>query len=147
MKSSPAPGSGLAPASVWATACTALDADRLPNGNTLITDYSKKEVLEVNAAGEVVWRISTADNAYGAIRLLDGNTVVTFPTAHKAYVYDPEGEIVEKLEELLNVSDIEFLPDGSRIIAGKDYVERRNPDGKPVWKLTMSGWIGSVFLK
>ena len=34
------------------------DADRLPNGNTLITDSRDNEVVEVNPAGDVVWRRS-----------------------------------------------------------------------------------------
>nr|WP_246403681.1 aryl-sulfate sulfotransferase [Halobellus ruber] len=34
------------------------DADRLPNGNTLITDSRDNEVIEVNRAGNVVWRRS-----------------------------------------------------------------------------------------
>ena len=33
------------------------DADRLPNGNTLITDSNGDRVLEVNQRGKVVWRI------------------------------------------------------------------------------------------
>ena len=35
------------------------DADRLPNGNTLITDSLNTRVVEVDADGDVVWSIST----------------------------------------------------------------------------------------
>lgn len=37
------------------------DADRLPNGNTLITDSQKNRVLEVNPDGEVVWQFHDHD--------------------------------------------------------------------------------------
>jgi hypothetical protein len=35
------------------------DADRLPNGNTLVTDSLKKRIFEVNRSGGVVWSNST----------------------------------------------------------------------------------------
>ncbi|MFW5938276.1 MAG: aryl-sulfate sulfotransferase, partial [Halanaeroarchaeum sp.] len=37
------------------------DADRLPNGHTLITDSLNFRVIEVNESGEVVWEYSLAD--------------------------------------------------------------------------------------
>ena len=48
------------------------DADRLPNGNTLIVDSRGLRVIEVNATGEVVWEYSTAGDVgivYDADRL------------------------------------------------------------------------------
>jgi hypothetical protein len=47
------------------------DADRLPNGNTLITDSNSDRVLEVNEAGEVVWQ-TTFPGPYEAERLHTG---------------------------------------------------------------------------
>lgn len=35
------------------------DADRLPNGNTLITDTLNRRIVEVNESGEVVWSVQT----------------------------------------------------------------------------------------
>ncbi len=35
------------------------DADRLPNGNTLIADTNAHRVVEVNESGDVVWRANT----------------------------------------------------------------------------------------
>jgi hypothetical protein len=37
------------------------DADRLPNGNTLITDSRNNRILEINASGEVVWTFDDPD--------------------------------------------------------------------------------------
>jgi len=37
------------------------DADRLPNGNTLITDSLNQRVVEVGPDGEPVWTVSTAE--------------------------------------------------------------------------------------
>jgi hypothetical protein len=38
------------------------DADRLPNGNTLVTNSLRYEVVEVTPSGEVVWRYEVAWN-------------------------------------------------------------------------------------
>ncbi|MFB6302519.1 MAG: aryl-sulfate sulfotransferase [Haloferacaceae archaeon] len=48
------------------------DADRLPNGNTLIVDTSGDRVLEVNQSGGIVWQFE-ADSLYDAERLGTGD--------------------------------------------------------------------------
>jgi hypothetical protein len=45
------------------------DADRLPNGNTLITDSRNNRVVEVTPAGETVWSTETGIWPYDAERL------------------------------------------------------------------------------
>jgi hypothetical protein len=45
------------------------DADRLPNGNTLIVDTFNNRVLEINPDGEVVWRYEGVMMPYTADRL------------------------------------------------------------------------------
>lgn len=56
----------------WAWADSELqwprDADRLPNGHTLITDSNGNRVLEIDQAGDVVWSVSV-DTPYEAERL------------------------------------------------------------------------------
>jgi hypothetical protein len=48
------------------------DADRLPNGNTLITDTNGKRVLEVTPEGEIVWQVELS-HPYEAERLGTGD--------------------------------------------------------------------------
>jgi hypothetical protein len=48
------------------------DADRLPNGNTLLTDSNGNRVFEVDDRGEVVWSVDVAF-PYEAERLPTGN--------------------------------------------------------------------------
>lgn len=48
------------------------DADRLPDGHTLITDSAGGRLLEVNESGAIVWRASVP-NAYEAERLGTGD--------------------------------------------------------------------------
>jgi hypothetical protein len=51
------------------------DADRLPNGNTLITDSANQRLVEVNETGAVVWSRKTPLIPYEAERLPAGETV------------------------------------------------------------------------
>lgn len=51
------------------------DADRLPNGNTLITDSLNQRILELNESGETVWSYKTPLVPYEAERLPMGETV------------------------------------------------------------------------
>ncbi|MFB6296970.1 MAG: aryl sulfotransferase [Salinirussus sp.] len=45
------------------------DADRLPNGHTLVTDTNGNRVLEVDTRGDVRWSIATSIDVYEAERL------------------------------------------------------------------------------
>jgi hypothetical protein len=49
------------------------DADRLPNGNTLITDSRNHRVVEVTPEGEVVWEVYTPWLPYDAERIGTGD--------------------------------------------------------------------------
>ena len=49
------------------------DADRLPNGNTLITDTLNHRVLEVTPTGEVVWEYYATWGPYDAERPVHGD--------------------------------------------------------------------------
>ncbi|WP_224268075.1 arylsulfotransferase family protein [Haloprofundus salinisoli] len=51
------------------------DADRLENGNTLITDSANQRIVEVNESGETVWSVRTQYIPYEAERLPEGETV------------------------------------------------------------------------
>lgn len=61
------------------------DADRLPNGHTVITDSNTNRVLEVNEAGEVVWEYNVSrGKAYEAERIGTGDESSGGPAANKA---------------------------------------------------------------
>nr|WP_255194917.1 arylsulfotransferase family protein [Halorarius litoreus] len=59
------------------------DADRLPNGHTLVTDSNGNRVLEVNEQGEVVWTLDVAF-PYEAERLETGDESTGGPSARQA---------------------------------------------------------------
>ncbi|MEZ3144852.1 hypothetical protein [Halobaculum sp. MBLA0143] len=59
------------------------DADRLPNGHTLVTDSNGTRVLELNTDGEVVWS-TPVDTPYEAERLGTGEESAGGPAASRA---------------------------------------------------------------
>jgi hypothetical protein len=59
------------------------DADRLPNGHTLITDSNGNRVFEVNEKGKIVWDVQIAF-PYEAERLGTGDESAGGPSAKKA---------------------------------------------------------------
>jgi hypothetical protein len=59
------------------------DADRLPNGNTLVSDTNSHRVLEIDERGEVVWSIDFYA-PYEAERLGTGDESEGGPSAEKA---------------------------------------------------------------
>ncbi|WP_276271203.1 aryl-sulfate sulfotransferase [Haloarcula litorea] len=50
------------------------DADRLPNGNTLITDSLNHRVIEVTPTGEIVWEYYATWGPYDAERVAHGDS-------------------------------------------------------------------------
>ena len=59
-------------------------AQRLPNGNTLITDSKNSRIIEVTGAGEIVWsyRVDYFSKFYSAQKLDDGNVLISDQQGH-----------------------------------------------------------------
>ncbi|WP_101296308.1 arylsulfotransferase family protein [Halegenticoccus soli] len=68
------------------------DADRLPNGNTLIADSNGNRVFEVNPEGEIVWSLDIAF-PYEAERLGTGDESTGGPSAASADVASRSGSV------------------------------------------------------
>jgi hypothetical protein len=71
------------------------DADRLPNGNTLITSRSLGTVVEVDRAGTIVFTLSGLNSPSDADRLPNGNTLVAENGGVREF--DRRGNVVWKL--------------------------------------------------
>jgi len=68
------------------------DADRLDNGNTLVTDTRNARLLEVTPNGTVVWSQQTGGIPYEAERLPEGERAGT-DRYERATVTDPGGDV------------------------------------------------------
>jgi hypothetical protein len=79
------------------------DADRLPDGNTLISDTNSHRVLEVNESGEVVWSIDFYA-PYEAERLGTGDESAGGPSAVKADLQSRGAEQADDSQETTSVA-------------------------------------------
>ena len=97
------------------------DADRLPNGNTLITDSRDNEVVEVNSTGDVVWRRSVP-LPYEAERFGSGVESTGGPSATSAGLDSVSGSSGQATPL---VATKRYLPD--RVVNAVSFVLARYP--------------------
>ena len=64
-------------------------AVRLENGNTLITDLQKGQVVELDPNSVEVWKKSGLSHPVQAVRLEDGNTLILEQGANRVIEVDP----------------------------------------------------------
>jgi hypothetical protein len=141
------------------------DADRLPNGNTLVVfgagdNISDAQVKEINPKGEIVWSWYAKDHffkvPYKAIykqgwthanavsRLPNGNTLISLPNFHFVVEVNPKGEVVRTIGEgiFLYQHDPEILPDGNILVANHfqphEAIEIDPKTSRIVWRFAMS---------
>ena len=133
------------------------DADRLPNGNTLVVwgwgeDSKKPEVYELDPKGNFVWEWHAEEHVKNliqhrsnhgfthtnaAVRLKNGNTLISLRNFFTLVEVDPSGKIVWKLENLFkNPHDPEELPSGNILVntRGPQVIKEYNKSGEIVWQ-------------
>jgi hypothetical protein len=102
------------------------DADRLPNGNTLVTDSNGDRVLEVDRDGEVVWSVDIGF-PYEAERLGSGPESAGGPNASAADLQSrTDGEAADGVSVLGSARDL--LP--AKLVNAVTYV--------------LPGWVGGL---
>ena len=110
---------------------------RLENGNTLIADAGDElgegsEILEVNAAGEVMWRYAAGlAFAHSAERLPDGATLITDTGNHRLLVAEQDGTVRLDSSQWGSLSDgsqLAYPNDAHQLDDGTFLVTDRNSD-------------------
>ncbi len=112
-------------------------AQRLPNGNTLITELGKNpRLLEINSADEIVVEVSLSpetDNAHMQTRMArkldNGNYLVPHLLAFAVKEYAPSGEVVQTFK-----TDLSSL--GGREAENWPFTAIRSPNGNTLIGLT-----------
>ena len=122
------------------------DADRLPNGNTLITDMWHDRIIEVTPDGTIVWEYTGGIHLPAdAERLPNGNTLIAdrysgYPqgTWDRVLEVDPDGNIVWQMRAypIQGPYDAERLSNGNTLIAVtmNDIVIEVTPNNTVVWE-------------
>jgi hypothetical protein len=139
------------------------DADRLPNGNTLVVwggrdEIGDAQVKEINKEGKIVWSWRAKDHFYklpykdiyregwthtnAAQRLPNGNTIISLRNFHLVVEVNPQGQVVRTIGEGIfhNQHDPEILPNGNILVANQRVphraIEIEPFTGRIVWQST-----------
>lgn len=151
---------------VWSyTAKATHDADRLPNGNTImVMSWDRKDstqVKEVTFDGKVVWEWRAIDHfdkpPYNEIsnegwthvnaveRLEDGNTLISLRNFGLTVIVDPEGVVVKQYnwdDHGINPHEPKILQNGNLLVAVRrpHIAFEYNPaTGEKVWEFRKKG--------
>ncbi|MDI6792327.1 MAG: hypothetical protein QME81_05595 [bacterium] len=129
----------LAPGDTEPTGLTTIaDADRLENGNTLITESSRNKVIEVDKDGRVVWEYS--EGLYSpedADRLGNGNTLIVDGKNNRVIEVTMEGEMRWQQTGLGHPRDADRLStNGNTLITDTDNkrIIEVDADNRIVWE-------------
>ncbi len=123
------------------------DADFLPNGGYLVTSARAKTVLELNAAGETVWRYDQLTAPMDADRLANGNTLIADSRPGRIVEVDAEKKIVWKhTDDIAFPWDADIAPDGNVIVAdyNRHHVTCVRRDGSTCWRVNHIGHPSAV---
>ncbi|MBN1655387.1 MAG: VCBS repeat-containing protein [Deltaproteobacteria bacterium] len=99
----------------------------IASGNTLIAHYSNSRVIEIDAAGNIVWEMTDLFHPYDVELLSNGNLLITLAAEDGRVIeVDRNGDIVWEMSGLNYPHDAERLVDGNTLIA-ESASERDNP--------------------
>jgi hypothetical protein len=114
------------------------NADRLPNGHTIISDSENNTIVEVDAGGNEVWRYGGKDVLYwprDADRLENGNTLITDTRNNRVIEVTSDGQEVWRFEGLSMPYEADRLPNGNTLIADNNHkrVIEVDANGTIIW--------------
>src|SRR5690606_23611054 len=92
----------------------AFDAERLPDGNTLVADNGNQRVVEIDRDGNEAWVFQSGSRPLDVDRLGNGNTLVTNAASGVVEV-DRAGRVVWQWANA-GALDADRLPDGTTLV-------------------------------
>jgi hypothetical protein len=114
---------------------------RLDNGRTLIGENSTGRVLEVNAAGKVVFELQTQPATVGAHhnmrmvrKLKGGNYLVCHSGAHVVKEYTPKGDVVLELKTPALAFAAIRTAQGTTLVSSLGKLMEFDAAGKVMWE-------------
>ena len=109
------------------------DAERLDNGNTLIS--TSLSIIEIDTDGNILWVCPDPGFPYDAERLENGNTLIASTSVNRVIEVAPAGTIVWEVGADFP-SDAERLDNGNTLIACWGKVIEVAPNKTVVWQYT-----------
>ncbi|MFQ5730400.1 MAG: PQQ-binding-like beta-propeller repeat protein [Planctomycetaceae bacterium] len=109
-------------------------------GRTLICDYSRHRVIELDAKGKPVWEKPVGRTPWGCFGLPNGHRIVACYSTRTVTEYDAQGKVVWAKASLPGgPTSVERLDNGNTLLACTDssQVLEVNRRGDVVWKVTI----------
>lgn len=119
-----------------------LDETGVMLGRTLICYYSRKQIVEVDSAGKVIFEKKDVEGAWGCDGTPNGHRVICSYSKQKIFEYDNDGKIVWQVDNTPGRPfAVERLPDGNTLIACYDTgkLVEYSPDKKIAWQMQING--------
>ena len=108
-------------------------AVRLPNGNTLVAQYSPGLVAEITPEGKRILQIEGLTMPYMLQALPNGNILFPDKTANRILEYDRRGNVVWRKEGLSSPDSCQRLPNGNLVVTESRKLTEYDADGKVVF--------------
>ena len=123
------------------------DADRLPNGNTLVADSRDNQVVEVDSTGQIVWQASVP-LPYETERLGSGSESDSGPSAERAGLQSITGEsgqnpLLVTLKQVFPdkvINGFSFVLSGLRLSVVGGFLSLLMPGTLLVWGIAEWRW-------
>ena len=107
------------------------DAQRMPNGNTLVS-IMEGQVLEVNPSGKVVWSNTSGAQPVCAQTLENGNVLIALSGEGRVIEITKENKEVWSRAGFEGITDTQRLPDGNTLIVDRKGVHLYTPKGEKI---------------
>jgi len=110
----------------------------LANGHRVFADWYKRELVEMDAKGSVVWRKEVGGTPNCLHRLPDGNTLTGLFDQNQVIELKRDGTIAWKAQVDSQPTDTRRLDNGRTLVAlhGSNRVIELDRQGKVVWQIT-----------
>jgi hypothetical protein len=120
----------------------AFSCQRLVNGRTLVGENSTGRVLELDAAGQIVFTLQTTPSKLGehhnmrmARKLDNGNYLVCHSGLRQVKEYTPDGRVVWEVQVVGGVAFAALrTPKGTTLVTSLDQVTEYDDKGAKVWE-------------
>ncbi len=115
-------------------------ARRLENGNVLIANTNRNQVLEVEpegrSGGRILWRLDGLNYPLDAVRLVNGNTLVAEQQAGRVAEYDARTKaVVWSCAAMSYPTAVQRLENGNTLISSFQGVVEVDRQGRVLWTL------------
>ena len=124
-----------------------VSCQRLPNGHTLIADYSLNDVkagrvIEIDKDKQILWELTWKQPAM-AQRLAGGRTLIVSHKPGRVQIVDKEGKTLQVFTDVDIPTFAEYLSNGHLLVGGEGFLRELDVNGARLWNKPMR-WVSGI---